>query len=178
MNRYSEFPSLSNNAQSSSNQGSMWSAGNASSRNFSGTVQRNQSTPLSNQHTGQEDMFSPASSRLGSAQNAFRFNSQGNTQQPPSQAPPSSVDDFPPLNRRTNGEIGSERGVGLMSSLGFGSQNAGQGGPAPPARGNGLLNALSANHRTNEARGPAGLASPGDIEPLITLRLIAFLNCE
>ncbi|KAH7189462.1 uncharacterized protein B0J16DRAFT_339689 [Fusarium flagelliforme] len=149
----SEFPSLSNNAQmSSASQSSMWST--AGSRNLGGPIQRNQATP---QQGGQDDMFSPTSSRVPGG---FRFGNQGNIGQQPQ---PSSVDDFPPLNQTSNGEMGSDRTANLMSSLGFGSQ-AGP-GPSTSNRGNGLLNALSANSRANEVRSPPGIGPPGSSRP-------------
>lgn len=146
----SEFPSLSNNAQMSNpNQSSMWST--AGSRNLGGPSPRNQATP---QQGGQDDMFSPTSSR---GQGGFRFGNQGNIGQ---QTQSSSVDDFPPLNQTSNGEMGSDRTASLMSSLGFSSQATGA-GPSVSNRGNGLLNALSATSRANEARSPPGIGAPG-----------------
>jgi CCR4-NOT transcription complex subunit 2 len=143
----SEFPSLSNNAQlSNANPASMWST--AGTRTLGGPLQRNQQTPVSSQQGGQEDMFGGGSSRLSSNQGAFRFGNQ--TNMPPSQVQPTSIDDFPPLNRTANGEIGSDRGVNLMSSLGFGGQPGSSAGPAQANRGNGLLNALSATSRAND----------------------------
>lgn len=138
----------------------MWSS--AGSRNLSGPIQRNQPTPNSGQQSGgQDDLFSPVSSRLPSSQQgSFRFGNQGNAPAS-SQVPPSSVEEFPPLNRTANGEIGSERGASLMASLGFASQNGGSSLPLQTNRGNGLLNALSANSRANEARSPPGVGAPG-----------------
>lgn len=123
------------------NPSSMWSSG---SRNISAPVNRNQSTPLSSQQAGQDAVYSPPSSRMGGQQQqqqqgSFRF---GNQQQPQSAQQPSAVDDFPPLSR-ANGDMGFA---------------AGQQGPN--SRGNGLLNALSANNRTSETRTPPGLV-PG-----------------
>ncbi|KIL92831.1 hypothetical protein FAVG1_04012 [Fusarium avenaceum] len=138
---------------SNANQSSMWST--AGSRNLGGPIQRNQPTT---QQGGQDDMFSPTSSR---AQGSFRFGNQGSIGQP---AQPTSVDEFPPLNRTSNGEIGPDRTTSLMSSLGFGSQ-AGP-GSATSNRGNGLLNALSANSRAIEARSPPpGIGAPGSSRP-------------
>ncbi|KAH6895504.1 hypothetical protein B0T10DRAFT_478157 [Thelonectria olida] len=155
----SEFPSLSNNSQlSNANQASMWST--AGTR-LGGPIQRNQPTPLSSQQGGQDDLFSASSSRIPSVQGSFRFGNQGNMSGPSSQAQPGSIDDFPPLNRTSNGEIGSDRGANLLSSLGFGPQ-AGSSGPAPSNRGNGLLNALSANTRASEIRSPSGVGAPGE----------------
>ncbi|RMJ17880.1 hypothetical protein BHE90_004265 [Fusarium euwallaceae] len=155
----SEFPSLSNNPQmSNANAQSMWST--AGSRNPGGPVPRNQSATLASQG-GQEDLFSP-SSRGPPVQGGFRFGNQGNIGQS-SQAQTGSIDDFPPLNRTANGDITSERAANLMSSLGFGPQ-AGASGHVPN-RGNGLLNAVSANSRANEARSPPGIGAPGSSRP-------------
>lgn len=149
-NPYSEFPSLSNNSQlNNANPASMWSSG--ASRNLSGPIQRNQSTPVSSQQGGQDDLFASGSSRLPLHQTSFRFGNQGNMATA-SQGQPSSVDDFPPLNRAGNGEIGSDRSGNLMS-LAFGSQQ----GASGAQRGNGLLNALSANSRANDVRSPPGV---------------------
>jgi len=147
----SEFPSLSNNSQlNNANQASMWSSGNG--RNLSGPIQRNQATPVSAQQGGQDDLFAPGSSRLATHQSSFRFGNQGSMASA-SQGQPSTVDDFPPLNRTGNGEIGTDRSTNLMS-LPFGAQQVASGAQ----RGNGLLNALSANTRTNDARSPPGIA--------------------
>jgi CCR4-NOT transcription complex subunit 2 len=116
-----------------------------------GSIQRNQPTPLSSQQ-GQDDLYSNPSRNQGS----FRY---GNQSTQPSQPPPSSIDDFPPLNttsfRSGNGDIGQERGSNLISSLSFGAQGAGAPGSTQTTRaGNGLLNALSANNRATEAGSP------------------------
>lgn len=96
-------------------------------------------------------MFSPVG-RLPSGQNSFRFGSQASIGQPP-QPQPSGGDEYPPLNRNGNGEIGQERSVNLMAGLGFGSQAPG--GQANRS-GNGLLNAVTASARTSEVRSPVG----------------------
>ncbi|KAH7149953.1 hypothetical protein B0J13DRAFT_279327 [Dactylonectria estremocensis] len=155
----SEFPSLSNNSQlSNASQASMWSG--TGSRNLGGSIQRNQPTPLSSQQGGQDDLFSPNSSRMPPVQGSFRFGSQASMSGQSSQPQSTSIDDFPPLSRTANGEIGSERGANLMTSLGFGPQ-AGAPGPVQNNRGNGLLNALSANSRASEIRSPPGVGAPG-----------------
>ncbi|WYZ45263.1 hypothetical protein EsH8_VIII_000579 [Colletotrichum jinshuiense] len=148
----SEFPSLSNNAQmNTSGQTNMWSS--TASRNLGGgpVPRNNQSTPLSAQNA-QDELFTPTSARQG----GFRFGSQ-NSSGPAAPAQSNPVDDFPPLNRNANGEIGGERGVNLMPSLGFGNQASGSTAAIPPNRGagNGLLNALSANSRTSDGRSPS-----------------------
>ena len=149
----------------------MWSnASNAGSRNASAPVQRNQQpTPLSSQ-AGQDDLFSPPSSRMSSQHGSFRFGAQGGVASSTQQSRPTSVDDFPPLHRNGNGDIGSER----MSSLGFGSQGGSTTGPVQSSRGNGLLNALSANGRASEARSPPGIGVPGEYS-FITLIVFTFL---
>ncbi|KAI1115371.1 hypothetical protein F5Y14DRAFT_411064 [Nemania sp. NC0429] len=156
----SEFPSLSNNPQlSSGNSSSLWAGG---SRPMGGTIQRNQSTPHSQQ--SQQDDFFSSSSRMSTNQGAFRFGNQTAISQS-SQPQPNSIDEFPPLNnsnlRNVDGEIGQERGSTLMSTLGFGSQGNTAGSSLQGTRaGNGLLNALSANSRTSEVRSPDGITAP------------------
>ena len=103
----------------------------------------------------QDDLFSP-SSRLPSSQNSFRFGSQasiGQAQQPQ----PSGGDEFPPLNRNGNGEIGQDRVASLMSGLNLGSQGqVASSATQIRGSGNGLLNAVTANTRASEARSPVG----------------------
>ncbi|KAI8633350.1 hypothetical protein F5Y19DRAFT_296876 [Xylariaceae sp. FL1651] len=149
----SEFPSLSNNSQlSSGNSSSLWTGG---SRSMGGAIQRNQSTPHSQQ--SQQDDFFSSSSRMNTNQGTFRFGNQASMSQS-SQPQPNSIDEFPPLNnslRNGEGEIGQERGSTLMSTLGFGAQgNAAAGSLQGTRAGNGLLNALSANSRTTDVRSP------------------------
>lgn len=127
-----------------------------------GAIQRNQSTPHS-QQSQQDDFFS--SSRMSTNQGAFRFGNQTSLSQS-TQPQPNSIDEFPPLNnsnlRNVDGEIGQERGSTLMSTLGFGAQGNTAGGSLQGTRaGNGLLNALSANSRTTEVRSPDGTTAPG-----------------
>lgn len=118
----------------------MWST--AGSRNVSAPVQRNQPTPVSSQQPGQEELYN-SNSRSTANHGSLRFGNQTGQQ-----VTPSSVDDFPPLNRTVNGE---ERSASLMSSLGISAQSASSAGVVGN-RGNGLLNALSANNRANEPR--------------------------
>lgn len=153
----SDFPSLNNNPQMSgapANQPSMW--GGQAARNLGGP-QRNPSAsiPPSSQ---QDDPFSPVS-RLSTSQNSFRFGSQASMgqQQPPQ---PTGGDEFPPLARNGNGEIGQERNASLVSAMG-GMSFASQGGVGSSSTqagrsGNGLLNAVTAQARTAETRSPVG----------------------
>lgn len=140
-----------------SGQTNMWSS--TASRNLGGgpVPRNNQSTPLSAQNA-QDELFTPTSARQG----GFRFGSQ-NSSGPAAPAQSNPVDDFPPLNRNANGEIGGERGVNLMPSLGFGNQASGSTAAIPPNRGagNGLLNALSANSRTSDGRSPSIASGQG-----------------
>ncbi|KAK3379914.1 hypothetical protein B0T24DRAFT_613451 [Lasiosphaeria ovina] len=155
----SEFPSLSNTSQmSASNQSSMWSTGG--SRNVGGAVHRGSGTPLS-QQSQQDDLF--VSSRVASNQGSFRFGTQGSAAQT-SQTQSSANDEFPPLNRNANGDIGGQdRTANLMSSLGFGSQTTTPTSAIHTSRaGNGLLNAVSANSRAAEARSPTSVVRPQD----------------
>ena len=131
----------------------MWSSSNA--RNLGGPLQRNQSTPQQNQP---DDIFSTAP-RLSSAQGSFRFGNQPSPAPTSQQAQP--AEEFPPLNRNSNGDIGQERGANLMSALGFGSQSSASTPTIQGRSGNGLLNALSANSRAAaESRSPPGGQSP------------------
>lgn len=150
----SEFPSLSNTAPNQSNPASMWAQ--QPSRNIGGGAHRGPQTPLS-AHPGQQDDLFTSSRLTSTAQSSFRFGNQGAVNQAPQGG---QADEFPPLNRSTNGEIGGQdRGPGLMSNMGFG-----QGG-APSTRGvshanlagNGLLNALSATSRTGEVISPTSI---------------------
>ncbi|KAL2273206.1 hypothetical protein FJTKL_04877 [Diaporthe vaccinii] len=148
----SEFPQLSNNAPfaGAANQG-LW-AGQAA-RNLGGPGNGPRTPASAMPQAQQDDLFSP-SSRLPSSQNSFRFGSQasiGQAQQPQ----PSGGDEFPPLNRNGNGEIGQDRVASLMSGLNLGSQGQAASTQARGS-GNGLLNAVTANTRASEARSPVG----------------------
>lgn len=153
-----EFPSLSNSSQlNSTAQSSMWST--QGPRNIGAGVHRGTGTPLS-QQTQQDDLFA---SRLSSAQGSFRFGNQGNVTQT-TQGQSGVTDDFPPLNRTANGDMGGQdRSGNLMSTLGFGGQAPAPGSAMHANRaGNGLLSALSATSRTSEARSPNAIARPQD----------------
>jgi len=132
----------------------MWSAGAGigGARGVTGQVPRQGSAPLP-QQTQQEDMFPGASGRLPANQNVFRFGNQSTINaSTSSQVQPSSVDDFPPLNR-IGGDPSQERGASLMSALGFGSQNNSSAASGQSARAeNGLLSALSANRGGSDGR--------------------------
>ena len=144
---------------SNSNPSSMWSSAGGGSRNMSGPIPRNQSLSMSSQQQAQDDPFGQNSSRLQATQSSFRYGNQGNPSPAPQGQSTGNDDPFPPLNRNAGGEIGSERAQNLMSSLGFGAQT----GSTPANRGNGLLNALSANSRASEGRSPPGIGS-GELE--------------
>ncbi|KAK0643612.1 hypothetical protein B0T16DRAFT_416277 [Cercophora newfieldiana] len=153
----SEFPSLSNTSQmGSSNPASMWSA--SGSRSLASSSRGGAGLSLSSQQNQQDDFFS--SGRLPSGQGSFRFGSQAGVT-PSSQTQPSGSDEFPPLNRNVNGEIGGQRDAALLSNLSFGSQAAASTIHGARA-GNGLLNALSQNSRASEVRPPSTIARPQD----------------
>jgi CCR4-NOT transcription complex subunit 2 len=107
-----------------------------------------------------DDLFS-SSSQLPSSQGGFRFGAQNAVGQ---SSQPNPVDEFPPLNRNANGEIGQDRGSGLIQNVGFGAQSNGLGfgsaNPPQPPRNNGLLNALSGNSRVVSA---IRVASPANM---------------
>lgn len=151
----SEFPSLSGN-QPQHNQ-STWGATGARNIGPSANMRLQQSAGLSAHHTQQqqqqqEELFNSAS-QLSGNQGGFRFGAQNNQ---PSQ--PNSVDEFPPLSRNSNGEIGQDRAPNLLQNVGFGGFGAGN--PPQQARSNGLLNALSGNSRAAPGN---RVASPGSI---------------
>ena len=107
-----------------------------------------------------DDLFS-SSSQLPSSQGGFRFGAQNAVGQ---SSQPNPVDEFPPLNRNANGEIGQDRGSGLIQNVGFGAPSNGLGfgsaNPPQPPRNNGLLNALSGNSRVPSA---IRVASPANM---------------
>ena len=110
----------------------------------------------------QDDLFS-SSSQLSSAQGGFRFGSQTTVGQS-SQAQVNPADEFPPLNRNINGEIGQDRTLGLGTTVGFGAQSSvptfgNTPGGSQGLRNNGLLNALSSSIRAPS--GTVRVASPG-----------------
>lgn len=128
-------------------------------------------------------MFGSAA-RLQSSQGAFRFGGQAsmgqasfgqsNIGQPAPSSQPGAVDDFPPLNRTANGEMGQDRTASLMSSLGYGSQ-ALTTSPNPQggrSMDNGLLNALSANSGSRVSSG-SEVRSPVGTRPQETRSLVA-----
>lgn len=107
----------------------------------------------------QDDLFSQ-SSQLPSSQSTFRFGNQNAVGQ--ASQSNNTVDDFPPLNRNANGDIGQDRNSNLVQNFGFGAQSNGLGSANPPQpnRTNGLLNALSGSSRiTSTAR----VASPASL---------------
>ncbi|KAH8592930.1 hypothetical protein B0O99DRAFT_224611 [Bisporella sp. PMI_857] len=144
----SEFPSLSNNQSQPSQP--IWSTSNA--RNLSSSANlRNQAH--------QEDVFG-ASPQLASNQSGFRYGSQNAVGQP---SQTNNVDEFPPLNRNGNGDIG-DRPTGVQS-VGFGASSNSMGfgstAPAQPNRGaNGLLSAVSGSSRIGAGN---RVTSPGNI---------------
>lgn len=142
----------------------MW--GGQGARNLGGGgPARNPSTTIP-QAAQQDDIFSPVS-RL-SSQNSFRFGSQASISQtqPPQAQPQPGGDEFPPLNRNGNGEIGQER-TNVLTGLNFPPQGSVPSSSAQASRsGNGLLNAVTASARTVEVRSPVG-----------KLFCVSFLTC-
>lgn len=123
-------------------------------------LQQSQAQQQTQQQQG--DPFS-ASSQLPNAQASFRFGSEV-TVSPSSQSQP-NADEFPPLNRNINGEIGQDRTVGHLPSVGFGAQTRssafGGVGTSQIVRNNGLLNALSGSNRAPSI--PSQVTSPGSV---------------
>ncbi len=118
----------------------------------------------------QDDLFS-SSSQLPSSQGGFRFGSQNAVGQ---SSQPTAVDDFPPLNRGNNGDIGPDRGSNMIPNLGFGAPSNGIGfgsaNPSQTSRNNGLLNALSGSNRVisgNRVASPASISGEICVAQLI-----------
>ncbi|KAL3417303.1 NOT2/NOT3/NOT5 family protein [Phlyctema vagabunda] len=174
----SEFPSLSNHpAQQSlgSNQ-STWATagarglGPANNRlQHSGLTSAQQINAQAQSHQQQEDLFN-SSSQIPNSQSGFRFGGQSAVGQS-SQAQPSTTEEFPPLGRNGNGELGQDRASSLMQNAAFGAPPNGMGfganNQSQQNRNNGLLNALSGNSRITTAN---RVASPGSISGMSTSR--------
>jgi CCR4-NOT transcription complex subunit 2 len=116
------------------------------------------------QQQQQDDLFS-SSSQLPNAQASFRFGSQTAVGQS-SQSQSNNSDEFPPLNRNINGEIGQDRTLGLLPNVGFGAQSSGSTfggglGGSQNVRNNGLLNALSGSGRATSTA--SQVTSPGKV---------------
>jgi CCR4-NOT transcription complex subunit 2 len=126
-------------------------------------LQQSQAQQQTQQQQQQDDLFS-SSSQLPNAQAGFRFGSEIPVGQS-SQSQPNS-DEFPPLNRNINGEIGQDRTLGQLPNVGFGAQSRGSTfggglGASQNVRNNGLLNALSGS--TRGPSNPSQVASPGSV---------------
>jgi CCR4-NOT transcription complex subunit 2 len=172
-----EFPSLSNNQsqQATSVSQSTWAMPSARSLGQAANQRSQQQQLLSSQQHSQvqqqtqqqqEDLFS-SSSQLSNSQAGFRFGGQTAVGQ--SQASP--VDDFPPLSRNLNGEIGQDRGMSLLTNVSFSAQPSGSvfgsGLGSQGVQNNGLLNALSGSIRaplgTGRVTSPTVLGGTGKI---------------
>lgn len=108
----------------------------------------------------QDDLFSQ-SSQLPSSQSNFRFGNQNAVGQ--ASQSNNNVDEFPPLSRNANGDIGQDRNPNLVQNFAFGGQSNGLGSANQPQpnRSNGLLNALSGSNRitsSNRVASPASLS--------------------
>lgn len=106
----------------------------------------------------QDDLFSQ-SSQLPSSQGTFRFGNQNAVGQ--ASQSNNSVDEFPPLSRNSNGDIGQDRNSNLVQNFAFGGQSNGLGSAnqSQPNRSNGLLNALSSSNRITSNQRVASPAS-------------------
>ena len=148
---------------------STWAASGARGLGPSASLRLQQQPSLSSQQQlnahqqaqqQHDDLFS-SSSQLPSSQGGFRFGTQNAVGQ---SSQPNPADEFPPLNRNANGEIGQDRGSNLIPNVGFGAQSNGLGfGSANPPqlpRNNGLLNALSGSSRVPSAN---RVASPANM---------------
>ncbi|KAI9848862.1 MAG: hypothetical protein M1837_006378 [Sclerophora amabilis] len=86
--------------------------------------QQHQQQQQQQQHQQQESIF-PTSSQFSSNLDDFRFGGQDAIGQLPGSSQPKtgSIDDFPPLGRTGNGDLGQERRSSLIQNAGFGGQS-------------------------------------------------------
>lgn len=150
----SEFPSLSNNQPQPSQ--STWAGvrgiGPSSSIRLQQSTLSSQQQMSNQQQTQQQDELFGTSSQFTTTQSNFRFGNQNTVGQ---SAQPTSPDEFPPLSRNSNGDIGQDRSSNMIQNVGFGAQSNGVGfgsSNAPQNRNNGLLNALSGSTRIHGNR--------------------------
>ena len=190
----SEFPSLSSGPQpqhQNSSAQAVWA--NATQRAQQTPVQRpqqQQSTtqssapPQQQQHfqqPPQQDEPFPSVSQFASALDDYRSGGQSGVGQLSGSGQPQtgSIDEFPPLGRNGNGEIGQDRRGGLMQNAGFGGHTNGNGfGPSLiPSQGaqarNGFLGTMTGQQDGNRGGGigdrvmsPTGLGSGGTFLPV------------
>lgn len=111
-----------------------------------------QQTQAQQQTQQQQDELFSSSSQLPATQGNFRYGGQ-NPVGRSSQAQEATPDEFPPLNRNVNGEIGQDRNLGLLHGSGFGAPPSsspgvtGMLGSSQAPVNNGLLSALSSGNR-------------------------------
>lgn len=127
----SEFPSLSNNPahQISNSSQSTWAMPSvrplgqpATHRPQQGLLASQQQNQAQQQTQQQQDELFSSSSQLPASQGSFRYGGQ-NPVGRLSQSQDNTADEFPPLNRNANGEIGQDRSVGLLQNGRFGARS-------------------------------------------------------
>lgn len=123
------------------------------------TMSPQQQLSAQQQTQQQQDDLINHSSQLPSTASNFRFGNQNAV----GQASANNNDEFPPLSRNANGEIGQDRNSNMAQAFAFGGQATGLGSanPAQPTRTNGLLSALSGTNRitsNNRVASPASLS--------------------
>lgn len=125
---FSEFPSLSNNPahQISNSSQSTWAMPSvrplgqpATHRAQQGLLASQQQNQAQQQAQQQQDELFSSSSQLPASQGNFRYGGQ-NPVGRLSQSQENATDEFPPLNRNANGEIGQDRSVGVLQNGKFG----------------------------------------------------------
>jgi CCR4-NOT transcription complex subunit 2 len=166
----SEFPSLSSSQPQHQNSSqAAWTS--APQR---GTPVQRPQTNSNNQATSsqqQDDLF-PSASQFASGLDDFRtsaFSGQARQMAGSSQPQTGNIDEFPPLGRTGNGEIGQDRRGSLIQNVGFGGHSNGAGfgpgllQPQSLQTRSGLLSTISGQQEQNRQAGlsPAGLGSGG-----------------
>lgn len=132
---------------------------------------------MGNQQTQQQDDVFTPSTQFTNNQGGFRFGNQNSVAQP---SQPSTAEEFPPLNRNMNGDIGQDRSSSMVQNVGFGAQPNGHGAGfgssnAPSNRSNGLLNALSGSNRVPGNRVSSPSTVPGERTCCVHFFLAPFL---
>lgn len=194
-----EFPSLSNTpsqqTQASNSAGSLWAGPNA--RIGQAAVPRPQQQPLGNhapallaqqqqqsqaqqQTQQQQDDLFMSSSQLSNGQGAFRFGGQSAVGQATqtAQSQNGGADEFPPLSRNTNGDLGHDRSGAQNSAFGNAqgtSAFASETGSAQALRG-GHLNSLAAGQRVASGGRVASPTSVGGELLCPCVRMIIDIN--
>lgn len=181
----SEFPSLSGQPQQSHQNSAQSTWANPTQRSNHTPVQRPQQNSnigqggggsqaqlgQGSQQQGHNDDLFPSSSQFANGLDDYRFGGQNAVGQLTGSSQPqtTNIEEFPPLGRTGNGEIGQDRREGMMQQNGFGGpSNGNEYGQHMTLQGrNNILRAMSGStlvgsngNRQANVGGGAGVVSP------------------